>query len=465
MSTLTDTLIFDSATSITKAIRAKEASSEEVVRAHIDRIEKVNPKLNAVVQLVAERAISEAKHLDDLQVRGTIQGPLHGLPITIKDALDTEGIISTGGTLGRKAYVPGQDAPVVSRLRQAGAVVVGKTNTPELTLGGEGGTSNEVYGRTNNAYDVSRSPGGSSGGEAAIIAAGGSPLGLGGDSGGSIRAPCHLNGIAGLKPTAGRVPRTGHILPPGGLWDSWTLIGPMARFVKDLALAFPLTAGPDGKDPFVLSMPVQDYRTTELVALRGVCYAKLDGVPIDEATVATVNAAVDAVREISFVEERVPPGIEGGSAMGDAFMRADDGEWVWRGLRAAGTSEPGRGLKLWLDQPMPHLSMKDYVELVDRWTSFRIDMTEFFESYDFIICPVMSSVAELHDEKPQDLNTHYTFAYNLTGWPAVVVRAGTSQDGLPIGVQVVAKPWREDVAFAVAEWIESRLGGWIPPNL
>src|SRR5262245_36613031 len=232
-------LIYGSASALACAIRAKEVSAAEVVQAYIQRIEAVNPQLNAVVQLRAEAAQAEARAADAALARGQIIGPLHGVPMTIKDSLDTAGVITTGGTKGRAAFVPAQDATVVARLRAAGAILLGKTNTPELTLAGE--TDNLIYGRTNNPYDLSRTPGGSSGGAAAIVAAGGAPFDIGSDTAASIRWPAHCCGIAGIKPTAGRVPRTGHIIPFGlGARDMLTQNGPMARFVEDLSLILPI---------------------------------------------------------------------------------------------------------------------------------------------------------------------------------------------------------------------------------
>ncbi len=220
-----DKIIYSSATKLAKAIRAKELSSEEVVNAYLQRIEEVNPKLNAIVHLQANEARDQARKADVALARGDLKGPLHGVPITIKDNVDTKGMISTAGTKGRASFVPNKDATIVARLRAAGAIVLGKTNLPELALAFE--SDNLVYGRTSNPYDLSRTPGGSSGGEAAIIAAGGSPLGLGNDTGGSIRLPSHFCGIAGIKPTAGRVPLTYHFPSPFGhlipLWQA----GPM----------------------------------------------------------------------------------------------------------------------------------------------------------------------------------------------------------------------------------------------
>ena len=216
--------IFMSATKLAQWIREKKISSFEAVKACQSRIAAVNPKLNAVIELCTERALVEAKQADAAQAKGQIRGPLHGVPMTIKDSFDTAGVVSTGGTLGRKMYIPARDATVVARLREAGAILLGKTNTPELTLSFV--TQNLIHGQTRNPYNLDHQPSGSSGGAAAIIAAGGAPFDIGSDYAGSIRAPAHACGIAGLKPTAGRVPRTGHIVGYGGPFDSWQQIGP-----------------------------------------------------------------------------------------------------------------------------------------------------------------------------------------------------------------------------------------------
>jgi len=227
------------------SIRDGRTTSVAAVTAYLDRIAAVNPALNAVVQLRRDGALAEAAAAD--KVPREKRGRLHGVPITIKDSLETAGLISTGGTKGRAAFVPPEDATVVKRLRAAGAILMGKTNTPDLTLAFE--TNNLVYGRTNNPYDVTRTSGGSSGGAAAIIAAGGSPLDIGSDTGGSIRIPSHFCGIAGHKATSGRVPRTGHIIGPNGPVESLTHIGPLARPVDDPAPALSIIARPDNLDP------------------------------------------------------------------------------------------------------------------------------------------------------------------------------------------------------------------------
>ena len=203
----------------------------------------MNGRINAVVQVNGDGALARARELDALLSRGERVGPLHGVPMTVKDSFDTAGLITTAGVTGRAGHVPRDDATVVARLRAAGAVLIGKTNTPELTLSFE--TDNPVYGPTKNPYDLTRSPGGSSGGAAAIIAASGTAFDVGTDTAGSIRVPVHFCGITGLKPTSGRVPRTGHIITFDTALQSLTHVGPLARYVEDLELLLPILAGPD----------------------------------------------------------------------------------------------------------------------------------------------------------------------------------------------------------------------------
>ncbi len=259
--------LFWSAARLARTIRSGELTSRTVTGACLEQIARVNPIINAAVLVVADSAMEEAGKCDREAAGGRFRGPLHGVPISIKDSIDTAGIVTTGGTAGRRGFVPERDAPVVRRLREAGAVLLAKTNTPELTMGGE--TVNTIYGRTCNPYDPARSPGGSSGGSVALVAAGGSCLELGSDTGGSIREPAHFCGVAGIKPTSGRVPRTGHIVPWGlGAFDSLTQIGPIARYVGDLWPALSCIAGPDDVDPGVVPAGLRDPGDVDVGSLR-----------------------------------------------------------------------------------------------------------------------------------------------------------------------------------------------------
>ncbi|MEW5958380.1 MAG: amidase [Chloroflexota bacterium] len=458
-------LIYASATALAKAIRHKEVSSQEVIEACLARIEAVNPRLNAVVQLAAETARQQARAADQALARAEPLGPLHGVPFTIKDSLDTAGIITTAGTMGRRSFVPQQDASVVARLRRAGGILLGKTNTPELTLSVE--TDNLIYGRTNNPYNPALTPGGSSGGAAAIVAAGGSPLDVGSDTGGSIRQPAHFCGVAGLKPTAGRVPRTGHIISfDAGPLDSLTQIGPLARRVEDLSLILPLIAGPDWRDPAITPAPLGDPAAVPLKRLR-VAFFIDNGIvtPLPEVA-EVVRAAVVAVGETgAAMEEARPPGLEHTRDTWLELVVADGAAWIRRLLDEAGTTEfhPILQQRFFDRQPVSAAEFSRRLSQLDR---LRSAMLAFMERYDAIICPAGASPALPHG-RIADINAGFTYTrvFNLTGWPAVVVRGGASAEGLPIGVQIVARPWREDVALAVAQHLESMLGGWQPPRL
>jgi amidase len=465
-----DELIYSSAAELARAIQAKEVSSVEVVTAYLERIDAVNPKLNAIVQLTAETALEQARESDTAIARGEIRGPLHGVPITIKDSLDTAGVITTGGTKGRSSYVPKQDATVVTRLRSAGAILLGKTNLPELCLSPE--TDNLVYGRTNNPYDLSRTPGGSSGGEAAIIAAGGSPLGIGTDSFGSIRFPCHCCGLAGIKPTSGRVPRTGDILAFSvGALDSWAQVGPLARYVEDLALTLPIIAGVDWRDPAMVPMPLGDPQTVDLKSLRCAVYTDNGLMSASSDTTNAVNAAAKALADVgASVQEDCPKGVDRTYEVFRHIMDGDGHTWTRRLLENIGTTttEMTPGLKRFLDQaPIPTGEFTAWLEQMDM---VRSDMVSSMEAYDVILCPVNPFPAQPHGKTVETVESFrkglsHTYAYNLAGWPGAVVRVGTTQGGVPIGVQIVARPWREDVALAVAQHIETVFGGWQPPSL
>jgi amidase len=428
-----DELIYASATGLAAAIRAKQVSSEEVVDAYLRRIEAVNPHLNAVVQLAAGSARTLARAADAALARGEIKGSLHGVPFTVKDVCETAGIVSAAGLEERAHFVPEKDAVVVARMKAAGAILLGKTNCPPG--GGGGVTDNPVYGRTNNSYDVLRTPGGSSGGEAAALAAGESPLGIGSDSGGSLRVPAHFCGVATLKPTSGRVPNTGTLNHPGGLSDYRTQIGPIARFVRDLALTFPTIAGEDGCDSGVIPMFLGDPQSVALKSLRVAVYTEDGEATPTPEIIASVWAGANSLSGAALIVEEARP-----ACLSDSRAIT---ERYWNMSQLSGTEVE----QMFLD-----------------WDRFRSAMLAFIAKYDVILCPAEYRPAPSHAEKAERL-FNYTLPFSLNGWPCVVVRAGTSPEGLPIGTQIVARPWREDVALAVAQHIETALGGWQRPPL
>ncbi len=426
-----------SAAALAGLIGGREVTAREVVEAHLRRIEAVNGQLNAVVQLDAARALAAADAADAALARGEPLGPLHGVPFSVKDNIAAAGVEMAIGAPERVGIVPLADAPVVARIKAAGGILLGKTNCP--AYGGGIETENPVYGRTSNPYDLARTPGGSSGGEAAIVAAGGSPCGLGTDSGASVRLPAHFCGLASIKPSAGRVPLTGVLDDEGQLGtlgDPRTQVGPLARSVEDVALFLRTIAGPDGRDGGVTPVPLGDPADVDPRGLRVAVQTDngLDA-PTPE-TVAAVAAAAGALGA-TVEEARHPDGgheltIEVWSSYGEGVGSAD----LWRLLR--------------------------------RWDDYRGRMLAFAEHYDLIVCPVFPDPARLHGTMnvPGKLDpTSWTTPHSLTGWPAATVRAGTSPEDLPIDVQLVARPWRDDVALAAALRVEQELGPWPPPSL
>jgi amidase len=450
-----------SASEIARAIRAGRVSAREAVEACLARIERVDPVLHALVALDPEAARSEADRADAEAARGTWRGPLHGVPITVKDSFDATGFVATWGTPGRARARPRDDATAVARLRAAGAIVLGKTNTPELTFGFE--SVNPLHGRTSNPYDPGRTPGGSSGGAAAIVAAGGAALEIGSDTGGSIRLPAHCCGIAGIRPTSGRVPRTGHAIGPGSALDALTQVGPLARRVEDLVLALPLLAGPDGCDPFTVAAPLGDPAEARLDGLR-VAVLLDNGVAAPDAPVAAAaRAAADSLaRAGAKVAECRPPGVEESFTLFMAVMTLDGGADVrWR-LERCGTPIETSSLAGFTRLRAP--SPDERVRVVERWDRLRIELLAWSRDWDLVVSPPNAHPALRHGESEARMPAFsYTMLWNLAGWPAAVVRAGTAPGGLPVGVQLAALPWQEHVALAAAARIEADLGGYSPP--
>jgi amidase len=419
-------LTCSTAGALARAIAAREVSAREVVEAHLRRIEAVNPAINAVVQVDGERALERA---DAADAAPAPWGPLHGVPFTVKDNISAAGIVMAIGAPERAGVVADADATVVGRMKGAGAILLGKTNCPPYGGGIE--TDNDVYGRTSNPSDLTRTPGGSSGGEAAIIAAYGSPCGLGTDSGGSVRLPAHFCGLASIKPSAGRVPLTGVIDDEGQLGtlgDPRTQVGPLARSVDDVALVLRVVAGPDGRDGGLVPIPLGDHAAVELRGLRVALQAENEHTTATAETLHALERAAAALRAAgATVEDARHP--EGGHALTLE---------VWRSY-GGGTA----GDELW--------------RLLRRWDAFRSAMLAFADRYDLILCPVFPGPARRHGTMnvPGEIEpSSFTTPHSLTGWPAATVRCGTSPEDLPIDVQIVARPWRDDVALAATLAIE-----------
>jgi amidase len=389
---------------LARLIAVREVSAREVVEGHLCRIEDVNGAINAVVQVDAERALIRASEADAAFARGERWGPLHGVPFTVKDNIAAAGIPMAIGVPERAGIVAAADATAPARLKAAGAILLGKTNCPPWGGGIE--TDNELYGRTSNPYDLTRTPGGSSGGEAAIIAAQGSPCGLGTDSGASVRLPAHFCGLASIEPSAGRVPLTGVVDDDGQLGtlgDARTQVGALARSVADAALLLGLIAGPDGRDGGVAPAPLGDPGGVELRDLRVAVQTENELAAATAETVATVEQAASALRAAgATVEHERHPG-------GGHELTIE----VWRSY-GGGT---GAG-ELW--------------RLLRRWDAFRSEMLAFADRYDLVVCPVFPSAARLHgtmNVAGEVDPTSFTTPHSLTGWPAATVRCGTSAEG------------------------------------
>ncbi|WP_439483264.1 amidase [Cyclobacterium plantarum] len=469
---------YKSVTSIAEMIRKKEVSALEVVQAHIDRIDDINYQLNAVVMECFDRALEEAKRADQFMAKGSSTGLLHGVPMTIKDSFMTKGVVSTGGTIGKMNHVPEEDATVVARVREAGGILLGKTNTPEFTLiGGVLGvnsTNNIIYGISKNPYDFNKSTSGSSGGAGAIVASGGASFDVGTDWGGSVRGPSCTNGIAGLKPTSVRLPRTGHIVDYGGLFDPWQQPGPMARYVKDLDLLTPIMAGPDFRDAAVVPMPWPDYKEVDLGKLKVAFFPENGIANTDLATIETVKIAAKWMDEVAMeVKEDCPKDllVELGTIRRELII-GDGWQWLKRATERAGSKTYGASLRERLAEQGNVISTAEYTKLLEMQDANRSKMLQWFAQYDVIICPATNSAAgdinSGFNESSRYMDNpgeSYTKPFNTCGWPGAVVRCGQNKDGLPIGVQVVAQPWREDVALAVASYLELKSGGWKKPPI
>ena len=371
---------------------------------------------------------------------------------------------TTAGTLGRRSAPAAQaNATLVDRLVQAGGIPIAKTNLPDLLFSFE--TDNLIYGRTNNPYDVTRTPGGSSGGEAALIAACGSPLGLGSDAAGSVRVPAAFCGIASIKPTSGRLPRTGHVPPAGGWIEALWQIGPMARYTEDLMLALQLLAREDDADftsPPALLVDPPDVKNLRIAYFTDNGFAACK----PEVKAAVEECAGFFRSEGIEVEECRPPGVEDAYELELALLGADGADGIDAYLKAAGSHQTHKLLSGFLDHMRPHrATISEFSKRWAQWDQYRANLQSFFRQYDAILCPVYTQAALPHGGSLLEENFRgfsYTMAWNVAGAPAATVRCA-EHEGLPINVQVVTKPWRDMLALQLCHMIESQFGGWRKP--
>ena len=468
-------LVFLSAVVMAEEIRKKKISPVELVEAHLLQIEKLNPKLNAFVQVDAERARQAARNAELAVMQGRTLGPLHGIPVSIKSSLAVAGFCCESGTRLRAGFVPAQDAPLVARLRAAGAIVLGVTNTPELLMAWE--TDNVLHGRSNNPWDLERTPGGSSGGEAAAVAAGMSAGGVGSDGGGSIRVPAHFCGICGLKPTPGRIPATGHYPVSAGPFALIGVVGPMARTVADLKALFEAMQGADVGDTCAAPVPLRWPSEDETRKLR-VGYFEDDGrTPVTDETRVAVRTSVEALRRGGFqVEPFRPEGLGEARELWWKFFVVAGGMLI-RPMFGGRESDLSPILKQFLEWSATELPLAGEA-LLDAWMRRDMVRTRFLEQmeqYPILLCPAAAIPAFRHGERSWEVEGKtvdyldawsYAEFFNLLGNPAAVVPVSHSSEGLPIGVQIVGRPWEEEQVLNVVASLEKELGrGNIPPHV
>ena len=465
-------LIFRSACEMAALVREKKVSPTELVEAHLDRVARVNPVLNAIVDLSSERARKEASALETKLASGEEVGRLAGVPVTIKSSIDVAGLKCECGTKLREGYVAAQDATLVGRLREAGAIVMGTTNVPDLLMAYE--TDNLLYGRTNNPWNLDVTAGGSSGGESAAIASGCSAAGFGSDGGGSIRVPAHFCGICGLKPTPGLIPRGGHWPACIGPSAFTGVVGPMARRVEDLQLLLNVTSGEDFGDPS--SVPLRVEATQEMDFSRLIVgWFEDDGVnPVTGETRQAVRTAAQKLEEQGL---RVDPfRLKGMESARDLW-------WTFFGVVATTLLAPmikGRENDLHpivkdLTAPVEEAEAVTYEKFLETWLTrdaLRTSLLEQMQDHQVLLCPVGSVPAFRHGERSwtidgREVTYEQAFTscviFNLFGNPSVVVPVGRSAEGLPISVQLVGRPFEDQLVLAVAGKLEEALGPWQAP--
>jgi len=468
-------LNFFSAVSMAEQVRQKKLSPVELIEAHLLRIEELNPKLNAFVDIDFEGAPRQARAAESAVARNEDLGPLHGVPLSIKSSIDVAALRCEAGTKLRGGYVAAQDAPLVARLRAAGAIILGVTNTPELLMAWE--TDNLLYGRSSNPWDLTRTPGGSSGGESAAIASGCSAGGVGSDGGGSIRVPAHFTGICGLKPTPGRIPCTGHYPGSAGPFARLGVVGPMARTVADLKLLFEVMQGPDAGDPSAAPVPLRWPNQAGLNNLR-IGFFEDDGrTPVTAETRAAGRTAADGLGRAGFdVQPFRPEGLEQARELWWKLFGIAGG-MLLRPMFAGREAELSPILKQfssWAASEAVHTGQS----LLDTWVQsdvLRLQIVAQMRDFPILICPVAAIPAFRHGERSwmvegrevQYLDAwSYTEWFNLLGMPAATVPVGQSPEGLPIGVQIAGRPWEDELVLEIAAAAEAQCRGWRkPPEL
>ncbi|MGC2659961.1 MAG: amidase family protein [Bryobacteraceae bacterium] len=445
-------------------VRTRQISPVELTEAHLKQIEVWQPKINAFVRVLHEEARATAKVAESAVMRGEVLGPLHGVPVTVKDSFDMASLPTWCGSRFRLDHVARKDAAAVARMRAAGAVILGKTNTPEFLNNYE--TDNHLTGRTNNPWDLNRTPGGSSGGESAAIAAHCSAGGIGSDGGGSIRIPAHFCGIAGLKPTPGRCSGVGHYPPiahPGGMLG---VGGPMARTAEDVQVLFQVLAGHDMEDPFSAPVPL---RAPNMENLRVGLWSQMFDTPMEGETQQALASAGGALCELGVsVDEFRPSGVDGAPEMWWFFFERVYAPFTRQMIGGREGDAHWTGTELMfraLEEPEP--TMQDVVVNLAARDRLRTALFREMNQFPVLLTPVCATHAFLHRQRPYDLlkMMQPVTVFNLLGMPAMVIPFGMSSDGLPIAVQLAARAYDEELLLEVAVRMERIRGAFPPPPL
>jgi amidase len=476
---------FESASALLAALRERRIGCRELLEQTLARVERKNPEVNAIVTLDVERARSAADAADRALAAGRPVGPLHGLPITVKDSFETAGLRSTCGVPDLAHHVPRNDAVAVARLRAAGAVIFGKTNTP--TWAGDLQTTNELFGTTTNPWDSARTPGGSSGGSAAALAAGLVALELGSDIGGSIRIPAHCCGVFGHKPSHGLVPQRGHLPgPPGTLLEAdLNCVGPLARSSEDLALALDVLAGPLPELAHAVSLQLPPARQERLGAFRVAAWLDDPACAVAGELRDVLERAADALaRAGARLDRKARPAVDFRDATDTyvsllmPYMSLTFPPETARLLVAAGDRVPPDAPGLLAEAARAYaLRQRDWLVAHERRERIRARWAEFFRDFDVLLCPVMLTPAFTHDtneftSRTLTVNGAPRLYLEQVLWPGLigmallpstVIPAGRTASGLPVGVQIVG-PYLEDrTPLAFARAAERVLGGFVPP--
>ncbi len=480
-------MIFKNAHELVDLIKKKELSSVELLETLLKRVEQVNPDLNAVVTLDADRAMDKAKKADEALSKGEDLGPLHGMPMTIKDAYSVEGVVSTGGNPSWKDYVPEKNAEAVQHLVDAGAIIFGKTNVPLNSADIQ--SYNEIYGVTNNPWDLERTPGGSSGGSAASLASGMSPLELGSDIGGSIRTPAHFCGLYGHKPSYNIVSEVGHLPPPPGhisVGNGLSVAGPLARSPEDIEIALDILASPQEQDSIAWSFKLPKARSNKIEDLKIAVWPEEEYAEVDSETSSLISATVEDLKSAGAKIENVTPPF--------SFRDSDDVySKLLNPLMIAGAPQKTLNqvdeiAKTIEDDDMSSMAKtargasllaRDWIVVNAKRQFMRQQWRAFFENYDVILCPVCVLPALKHDHRPFHerslmINGKEREYWDSTLWagPAVMANLpststpiGLTESGLPVGVQVTGPFLEDKTCIEVSKMIRDVRGGFkIPPN-